>query len=257
MYITSQANELIMNNLPRYELIVNTDPYITTLFKEIRNLQALQFRVPYSMKVLSDEARSSYPSSTSLHEACRIYMQVCQTKITATGELLLAAHHAAIQDQIYQGMQLRWSSDRVEDYARKLCESVYAFQDKIHELNDYITQMDGLISSLDEIELVGGGEGVGDQKGSSEDSSGGEEDGSGSLKQKFFGIFGKMQAIVDDMNLKNYSNLAKWVSDLAETIEAKLVTRLSGLIQAWTTQFQRWPQAGTSLIQDATYAVTK
>ncbi len=37
-----------------YELLINTDP-LMVLFKEVRNLTTLNFRVPYSVKVMADE----------------------------------------------------------------------------------------------------------------------------------------------------------------------------------------------------------
>eukprot|EP00392_Amoebophrya_sp_AT5.2_P017554 g17929.t1 len=58
-----------------YELLVNTDTTMTTLLKELRNLQAMQFRVPYRVKVMAAKARLSYPVSDGLEEACRTYMQ--------------------------------------------------------------------------------------------------------------------------------------------------------------------------------------
>jgi dynein heavy chain 1 len=45
----------------KFTLNVNFDPQIITLFKEVRNLQWLGFRVPFTITLQSSGARQVYP----------------------------------------------------------------------------------------------------------------------------------------------------------------------------------------------------
>lgn len=50
----------------------------------------------------------------------------------------------------------------------------------------------------------------------------------------FTEILGKIQKMVDDLSLRQYSNLAQWVAKLDEEVEKRLAARLQAGIQAWT-----------------------
>ena len=50
----------------------------------------------------------------------------------------------------------------------------------------------------------------------------------------FRDILNKIQKAVDDLSLKQYSNLHAWVGKLDEAVEAKLAIRLQAGIEAWT-----------------------
>lgn len=53
---------------------------------------------------------------------------------------------------------------------------------------------------------------------------------------KTFGdILAKIQKAVDDLSLKQYSNLTKWVQHIDTEVEKRLVKRLEAGIQAWTS----------------------
>jgi dynein heavy chain 1 len=122
------------------ELVVNFDAHTTTLFKEVRHFQSLQCRVPYSVKVTSDEAKLNYPFATTLRESVRTYVSTC-ANITPRIAPIIAWHQNMVQRQIEDGLQLKWDSEplRVESYIRKLSDqdkvgSIYFFQDKVAEL---------------------------------------------------------------------------------------------------------------------------
>jgi dynein heavy chain 1 len=60
----------------KLNLDVHFDPQIITLFKEVRNLQALNFRVPLQIILLASSAKQVYPFAVSLKESVRTYIQV-------------------------------------------------------------------------------------------------------------------------------------------------------------------------------------
>ena len=47
-------------------------------------------------------------------------------------------------------------------------------------------------------------------------------------------FLGKIQKLVDDLNLHKYSNLAEWVAKLDVEVENRLITRLEAGIREWT-----------------------
>jgi dynein heavy chain 1 len=50
----------------------------------------------------------------------------------------------------------------------------------------------------------------------------------------FADILSKIQKMVDDLSLRQYSNLQQWVTKLDEEVEKRLASRLQAGIQAWT-----------------------
>ena len=55
-------------------LTVGFDAAIVELFKEVRNLTWLGFRVPYTLKLAADEAKEKYPLAMSLKATLRAYV---------------------------------------------------------------------------------------------------------------------------------------------------------------------------------------
>eukprot|EP00439_Symbiodinium_sp_Y106_P013254 s7106_g1.t3 len=122
----------IQQGYQTYLLLVNFDEQIITLFKEVRNLQALgDYRVPYAIKVNSDEAKQNYPFAMTLQEAARTYMQTC-AQIKADHQPLMAS---------------------IESYTQKLSETVFQFQQKFTELESMAEQMSRTIDSLDDVNV--------------------------------------------------------------------------------------------------------
>jgi dynein heavy chain 1 len=181
----------IQQSYNSYKLLVNYDEQIITLFKEVRNLAALGNRVPYAIKVASDEAKQNYPFAMTLREATRTYMQTC-TQITGSLAPMMSAYQNSVQQMIQDGVPLKWDSDRIESYTKKFSEHVFQFQQKFTELESMVLQMDSLVEGLGDIDVRGDPE---------------------AGRQLMEGSFEKMQKMVDDMNLANFSNMPGWVAD--------------------------------------------
>ncbi|CEM16453.1 unnamed protein product [Vitrella brassicaformis CCMP3155] len=207
-----------------YELVVNYDQQIITLFKEVRNLQCLQFRVPYSVKVTSDEAKLNYPFAMTLLESVRTYTQSC-SKVDDSIAPLVASYQKEVNQLIMDGIHLKWDSDRLESYARRFADQVFLFQDKVTDLLAQNEQMQRDIESLAHMPLAGEG---------------------------FKEVMEKLQKMVDDMNLANFSNLSIWVDKVDKHIQSILITRLRQLVEEWVKQFTSWPDGGTTLIESGT-----
>eukprot|EP00928_Gymnodinium_smaydae_P025254 TRINITY_DN20180_c0_g1_i4.p1 TRINITY_DN20180_c0_g1~~TRINITY_DN20180_c0_g1_i4.p1 ORF type:complete len:4280 (-),score=1133.62 TRINITY_DN20180_c0_g1_i4:296-13135(-) len=208
-------------------LLVNFDENIITLFKEVRNLSALGCRSPIGVKVTSDEARQNYPLAMTLREATRSYMQTCSQLTPEMGKLM-ASYQKSIQQLISDGVPLKWDSDRVEAYTKKLSEQVFLFQQKFAELEFAFEEMNSLIEGVDSIDIRG-------------------DPNAEKLLQE---AFEKMQKIVDDMSLTGFANLDTWVQEMETRIEQRLARALSKLIPEWVKQFETWPANGVSLIHE-------
>ena len=61
-----------------FQLAVNFDPQIITLFKEVRNLLWLNFQVPHATSNLAKDAKRVYLHAVSLMETVRTYGQTLE-----------------------------------------------------------------------------------------------------------------------------------------------------------------------------------
>lgn len=92
------------SNGNQFRLVVNFDPQIITLFKEVRNLIWLNFAVPHSITVIAKDAKKVYPYAVSLMETVRTYTQT----VDLIGEnpeivVLLADYRNDVQQMIARG----------------------------------------------------------------------------------------------------------------------------------------------------------
>ncbi|KAF4688109.1 hypothetical protein FOZ60_003172 [Perkinsus olseni] len=71
-----------------------------------------------------------------------------------------------------------------------------------------------------------------------------------SFVDQVLAIFGKVQKIVDDLNLAGCSNLRAYVSDLNARLEARLHMELSAVVGIWVDEFNDWPHNGTRVIPE-------
>lgn len=115
-------------------LLVNFDENTVTLFKEVRNLSWLGFRVPATIKHLSEEASKRYPNFVALQSTLRTYSQ-CRAKITPEAEPLLFGHLKGIHDQISEAfpyksrsLAVRWHSKDLSHWVTTLSEKVFTLQ---------------------------------------------------------------------------------------------------------------------------------
>jgi hypothetical protein len=88
----------------QYQLVVNFDPQVITLFKEVRNLIWLNYHVPHQVSNMAKEAKKVYPHAVSLMETVRTYTQTVNL-IEANPEIviLLADYRNDVQQMISKG----------------------------------------------------------------------------------------------------------------------------------------------------------
>eukprot|EP01132_Coremiostelium_polycephalum_P002127 gene2127-2619_t len=192
----------------KFSLDINFDSHIIMLFKEVRNLQWLGFRVPLNISFVSSGAKQVYPFAVSLKETLRTYTQT-SGKITSDISPLIASYKKDVQTNIQEGFRLKWESlPKLDPYVRKLSSSVNIFRDKV---DDLIVKYSEITKLLDHIKTC-------------------------PFKiESFTEIINNVQKIVDELNLASYSNLAIWVTQLDSQVESMLIERLIDAIKSWVS----------------------
>ncbi|XP_055612109.1 dynein heavy chain, cytoplasmic isoform X2 [Uranotaenia lowii] len=203
------------------KLRVNFLPEIITLYKEVRNLKSLGFRVPLAIVNKAHQANQLYPFAISLIESVRTYERTLEKltnrslaqnsvfKIEDRASIipLVAGLRKEVLALISEGIALVWESYKLDPYVQRLSENVTSFQEKVEDLLVVEEQLDVDVRSLETCPYSAA---------------------------TFADILSKIQHAVDDLSLKQYSNLHVWVARLDEEVEKKLAARLQAGIQAWT-----------------------
>ena len=116
---------------------VNFEAQIAELFKEVRNLQWLGFRIPYTLKVISDEAKEKYPFATWLNATLRSYTSLLTDLNEADLSKLLSVYVHEVQKTVERsfsiGKGINWDSDSVSEYVKEFSDKVLLLQDKVAE----------------------------------------------------------------------------------------------------------------------------
>ncbi|EPR57558.1 dynein heavy chain [Toxoplasma gondii GT1] len=225
-----------------FELDVNFDLDLLTLFKEVRLLNTLQYRIPYSVKVMADEAKVLYPFVTTLRVVLRTYTEACRLiegspsppgtggMRTKSGEsvaaLLVASYQREAQQRLAEGLSLRWDSDRLESYVRKVAEVMYSFEGKVET---GLKRHQDALQDIDAIKVL------------PLDAS----------KESLLEMLAKVQKHIEEQQLQHFSNIPRWTRLLDSHVETILRSRVVDIVNEWVKQFEGWPHAGTSLVKKA------
>ncbi|KAI8434184.1 hypothetical protein MSG28_012298 [Choristoneura fumiferana] len=120
---------------------------------------------------------------------------------------LVAGLRRDVLNQVSEGMALVWESYKLDPYVQKLSEVVLLFQEKVEDLLAVEEQISVDARSLETCPYS-----------------------APSLAE----ILGRLQRAIDDLSLRQYSNLHLWVQRLDEEVEKSLAARLQAGVEAWT-----------------------
>lgn len=107
---------------------------------------------------------------------------------------------------ISEGLALVWESYKLDTYVQRLSDCVVSFQEKVEDLLVVEEQLDVDVRSLETCPYSAA---------------------------TFADILAKIQNAVDDLSLRQYSNLHIWVARLDDEVEKKLGARLQYGVTAW------------------------
>lgn len=224
------------------ELVVNFDPQVIALFKEVRNLLWLNYQVPHSINNISKEAKRVYPYAVSLMETVRTYAQTNRNILEMSDvSILLSGYQNDVNGLIVKGIPLKWESF-VHSYDLHLRQLQYlpngnvdpstslAGRESRHVqfVRDFAAAVSilqnkaGTLASIHETT----------QKAMAELRTCPYD--IDAFQQKLEII----QTAVDQLNLENYVNLSHWVGELNSKIEMIFLTRLQEAVILWIGVFK-------------------
>ncbi|KAG5519734.1 hypothetical protein PMAC_000007 [Pneumocystis sp. 'macacae'] len=223
----------------KLELKLNFDYQIIILFKEVQNLQWLNFSIPHFINNISKEVKRLYPYIITLMETVRNYIQINE-KISNINDIsiLLAGYQNDIQNLVSKGMNLNWesfiysydnhiraldySNVNIEKYNSAQRENRYVlfvrdFSLSVSTLNEktsiLFNSYNIIINELKELNTC-----VYNQ-------------------ESFSSILENIQREIDRLNFENFSNLNFWVDNLNHRIENILIERIIQSSQLWVKKF--------------------
>ena len=223
------------------ELTITFDPQVIVLFKEVRNLLWLNYQIPHAVSSISKEAKRVYPYAVSLMESVRSLAQTSRfIDSMPKVSILLSGYQKDMQNLIVTGTTLKWESfvhsydlhvkhtpllaggttsrsasggrgeSKHVQFVRDFAASASLLQSKTSTLQEI---HDTVQNSMNDLRVC------------SYDAS--------ALSTRLESI----QTAVDQLNLENYANLAYWVHEMNQKIEAILIERLRKALQIWTETF--------------------
>lgn len=104
MGVNGRLFEIVRLRGGGFQLAVNFDPQIITLFKEVRNLLWQNFQVPHAITNMAKDAKRVYPHAVSLMETVRTYGQTLDLVDGNKGiEWLVAEYRNEAQRMVSRG----------------------------------------------------------------------------------------------------------------------------------------------------------
>ncbi|TPX59802.1 hypothetical protein PhCBS80983_g02245 [Powellomyces hirtus] len=212
------------------QLSINFEAQTITLFKEVRNLLSLNFQVPHTISNTAKDAKRVYPFAVSLTETVRTYTQTVH-KIERNKEVatLVVGYRRDVQSLISRGIQLRWDyfvnaydarpsmppfnesrENRHVVFVREFALAVTTFQDKVTTATSVGDEIKQIVDQLESCAFN---------------------------RDVFQELLGRIQKLIDRLNIEGFSNLAPWTAQLNHRIESVLAVRLQTAIKEWIAEF--------------------
>ena len=92
-----------------------------------------------------------------------------------------------VQELVKEGCTITWESYKLESFVQKFSEVIFNFQERLDDVLQYTDQIASLIASLESCEYRSG---------------------------TFKDLLDQIQKLIDDLNLRSYSNLPAWVMNI-------------------------------------------
>ena len=92
-----------------------------------------------------------------------------------------------MQKLVREGVNIVWESYKLEAFVLSFSDNIFKFQERVDDVLLYTTQIDTLIASLETCEY---------------------------RAAVFKDVLEQIQKLIDDLNLRSYSNLPAWVMEV-------------------------------------------
>lgn len=226
-------------NASVYQLSVNFDPQVITLFKEVRHFIWLNFHVPHTLTTISKDAKRVYPYAVNLTDSLKTLettRSIMEKNSKTNG--LLNGYENDVYQLLSKGLSFQWdsfihfydvqpTSDKTEmsieskyvKFVHKLEESVKVLELKSQKVNEIYTTISESVSNLSTCRY---------------DSD------------SFQSHLIQIQEQVDRLNLEGYVNVDEFVNTINTEIQQILVERTKTIINKWILTFEK-PELGADL----------
>ena len=135
MGINGRLFEVVRLRGGSYQLAVNFDAQVITLFKEVRNLLWLNYQVPHAISNMAKDAKRVYPHAVSLMETVRTYSQTLDLiEKNTVIEILVAEFRNEAQRMISRGTYVScqanlWGLPRPDPHRTPFAHMTSIFRD--------------------------------------------------------------------------------------------------------------------------------
>ncbi|KAF2396617.1 cytoplasmic dynein-like protein 1 heavy chain 1 [Trichodelitschia bisporula] len=247
--------EKIRASANTYELVVNFDEQVITLFKEVRNLWWLNFQVPHAINNVSKDAKRVYPYAVTLMETIRNFAQTSRS-ISEMSEIsaLLNGYQNEAYALVTKGIPLKWESfvnvydihasrgvfsgaeaaaaagrseSRHVQFVREFTNAINVLQSKTTALASINVTVQAALKDLEVCSYS-----------------------ASAFRQNIDVI----QKAVDQLNLENYANLHWWVEETNLALERILLGRLRRAIAEWLEVFNNADGYNDALPRSASHS---
>lgn len=227
------------------ELMINFDPQVITLFKEVRNLSWLNYQVPHALTSVSKEAKRVYPYAVSLMESVGILAQTSRTiDLMSKVSPMLNGYLRNIQKLITTGVGLKWEAfvhsydvpPKQPAFSNAVGLPRVASGQNESKHVQYVRDFESITATLQRKTFI------------LEQAHDSITKSTQELQNCTYGIdafknqLEAIQTVVDQLNLEGYANLQPFVGMLNLTIEKLFVQRLRTAIHLWIEAFLQTPK---------------
>lgn len=205
-----------------FSLMVNFDPSIAALFKEVRILHSLGFQVPLSVSSVAKSARAVYHFAVSLIDAVSTLSRTIDlvNSKTLLGQQLVYGAESATMEILSQGVPLRWESlahayiSRYEQEESAQVKFVQDFQTAVADYASKSEEVVKIIGAINSLLDVLRDEQMADY-------------------QVLASALTEIQEYVDMINLGSFSNVHYFVEALNDEIQNIIEIRSKSLVRSW------------------------
>lgn len=205
---------------------VNFDERQVVVFKEVQYLEWLlplmktsHKSIPRTIQSQSSEAYARYPIAMALQSALTGFLQA-QQLVTTQNELLLASHITTVRDTIKEAFGgskkskrwIKWDSSDLQDWVNQLSNRVSMLQERVTDVNGKLSRVDSLLQQLVTCKYDHG---------------------------VFMEIMQGFQVLIDEIQMRGFSNITIWVHALENKIEDIICKRIKEAINTWSNAFNR------------------
>lgn len=223
-----QASHTIFNVVQKkdkYELVVNFDEKATTLFKEVRNLAQLGFRIGFLTKSKATNAKDIYPKAVSLQEIIKTFYQTNLMIDDRVGKLV-AKIRSEMQNNLRDCLKYTWSiRDELNRKIPVLTEKVSRYEEAVMDVKGKFDLIQQNVQNMAVCTYDA---------------------------HEFNTYIAAIQKSIDAFTLQEYSNVSIIAAEIDSKIEQTLTKRLAEIVPKWLSEFIKYDEEGGVLITVAT-----